>query len=224
MYGSASYLGSKEWLRGLEQNARALRAMEERNAPSKPQGVAAIDPLGTDEVLANFTSLQESVLSIGDTLAGNLASGFMKGFESGKFMLSDFTNAMAQSMIQLAAQQAALAGIAGLLSLFTGGPFGVIFKAMGGMFGGGSGKSSSGSNPKPGPDMFGQSYMLPRGPVSGGVSNDAIVSELRMMRDEFKTTMRHLTPTVYVGGVISPDEIVSENLRKSERRLARRSR
>jgi hypothetical protein len=205
------------------ENAQKRLIMEARNAPSKLQGVAAIDPLSTDEVLANFTSLQESVLSIGDTLAGNLASGFMKGFQSGKFMLSDFLSAMAQSLLQFAAQEAAFGMISGLLSLIPGvGTFASIASKMGSrLF-----KPSSAGAGVVGVDTGNSSSRGVPGVTSSATASisDLGVGIQQMIQEQRATqfVIRNNRPVLYAGGVLSPDDIFTETLPKAERRRARR--
>lgn len=79
--------------------------------------------------------LNQGIITMGNTLSNSLAQGFIKGFQKGESVLGAFTEAILTSMANIAAQQAAAAGVAGLLSLIPGvGSFGSIFSALGGLF------------------------------------------------------------------------------------------
>ncbi len=132
-------------------------------------------------------------------------------------MLSDFMSAMMQSLLQFAAQETSYAIISGLLSFIPGvGAFTSIAGKLGSkLFGGGNsnikGKVSAG-------DGIGGIISTPTSSSQGVGHLQQLVTETRALRMDLRSSK----PTVYVGGVISPDAIVSENLRKSERRRARR--
>jgi len=84
--------------------------------------------------------MDQSILSMGNTLANSLASGFQRGFQAGENLLDSFTRAVLAALASIAAQQAAAAAVAGVLSLIPGvGAFGQIFGALGGISLGGGG-------------------------------------------------------------------------------------
>lgn len=97
-----------------------------------------------DTVQTKVDGINENILTIGSTLAESLTSGFQRGLDSGQNMFKSFVDSIIASMMGIAAQQTAILGISGLLSLIPGvGGFGAIAGAMGSMFFNTSGASAS---------------------------------------------------------------------------------
>lgn len=92
---------------------------------------------GTDlaNVETKVQGINQNVKTIGTTLANSLAEGFTRGFQTGENMLQTFAQSVLASIMGIAAQQTAILGISGILSLIPGvGAFGAIAGAMGSMF------------------------------------------------------------------------------------------
>lgn len=225
---SAGYQSSLKFLRDAQKEYKALHAMEDRNAPKRiiSQVVVSEGIIGAQEALRQIKDDYNAfAVQGGDIIAQSLNSGFTRGFASGKLMLSDFTSAMMASILQIAAQEAAVDIGSLLISLIPGaGPFASIASALGSHFfkggsGSGSGGKGSGFDPKGRTISSGSAGSL--GSASIGDLHTVmqqVVTETRMVRQQ----IRQSRPAVYVGGVTTPDAIVSENIGVAERRRARR--
>lgn len=119
-----------------------IGAMTMRGLPGFKTSVTAGDRIkmgvqGTDlaEVNTQIEGINANVLTIGNTLATSLTEGFTRGFAEGQNMLQTFAQSVLASIMGIAAQQTAILGISGILSLIPGvGAFGAIAGAMGSMF------------------------------------------------------------------------------------------
>ena len=226
VYGSEQYKQSARFLQEAEETARKLRAMEDRNAPRRiiSHITVAEGVVGAQDALRRLDEEYNAfAIQGGDIIANSLTSGFTRGFSSGKLLLSDFTSSMLQSLLQIAAQESAISIVSGLLSFLGAGPFGAIAGMLGShIFSGGAG---GGSNIKGGGKDFGGI----KGRISTGAGNDATMRDLvaavdrvASKTDEVRHQVRQSRPALYVGGVTSPDAIVTENIGIAERRRARR--
>lgn len=227
---SASYQASLQFLREAEKAMKALQVMENRNAPKRIiSSVVGVEPTKFEDSIKNMKDEHDSfAIQAGNVLAQNLSSGFMRGFATGKFMLTDFTNAMIQSILQIAAREAAISAVSGLLSLIPGvGSFATIASALGsGIFKGNansrfgeSGSGDSSMNPELTLRKSGESRALATFATDRGA---ALLQQLVSEARDTRMAMKYNRPALYVGGVTTPDAIVTENIGVAERRRARR--
>ncbi len=88
-----------------------------------------------DAVQTKVDGISSNIVRVGDVLAHSLTQGFMRGFETGQNLLKTFGDAVLASIMGIAAQQTAIAGVAGVLSLMPGvGTFSAIAKGLGSLF------------------------------------------------------------------------------------------
>jgi hypothetical protein len=226
---SSSYQASLTFLRDAQKEYRALRTMEDRNAPKRIISHITVGEgvTGAQDTLKQLNDEYNAfAVQGGEILAQSLTSGFSRGFSSGKLLLSDFTSSMLQSILQIAAQESAIGIVSGLISLIGGGPFAMIAGMLGSnLFKGGSGGGLGSNSKGSGFDIKGKTVS----PIAPGSSAGATIGDLhsamRQMVTEtqmVRNQIRQSRPAVFVGGVTTPDAIVTENIGVAERRRARR--
>lgn len=212
-----------------ESNQAWLKGQAQQKGVDKPtEGlVRGITPQMEIEIDATKARLA----TIGGTLSTSISSGIQRGFAEGENFLDGFVNAVLESILSIAAQQAAIAGAAGLISLFSGIEFGAIAGSLGSVFAMADGGVIR--EPVAGIGMrSGQRYVLgERGDelvvplnrsvaiaASGGSSNDAIIRELRELRSE----LRHKDMEMNIGDVVGEAKLVRRNFSYAERAIAKR--